>query len=67
MDIPIAGWLPTERVVAGGGDPGEPASTMPAKDGPNKIPTPTKPPTRASQIIGLGLGAIPVAQPSSTI
>ena len=27
--------------------------------GPNKIPTPTKPPTRASHTIGLGLAAIP--------
>src|SRR5438046_990308 len=31
------------------------------------MPTPTQPPISASQTIGLGLAAIPVNQPSSTI
>src|SRR4029450_10992608 len=53
IDIPIAGCRPPfeERRSAG----------------PSKTPTPTKPPTRPSQTIGVGLGAIPAAQPRITM
>src|SRR4029450_2014155 len=48
IDIPIAGCRPPFEEKR--------------RAGPSKMPTPTKPPTKPSQTIGAGLGAIPVAQ-----
>src|ERR1700745_1683972 len=52
IDIPIAGCRPPFEEKR--------------KAGPSKMPTPAKPPTRPSQIIGGGLGGIPIAQPKTT-
>src|SRR5439155_19443994 len=53
IDIPISGCRPSleEKRSAG----------------PSKTPTPIKPPTRPSQRIGIGLGAIQDAHPSTTM
>src|SRR6266550_5266732 len=53
IDIPIAGCRPPFEEKR--------------RAGPSKIPTPAKPPTRPSQIIGAGLGVMPIAQPRITM